>query len=604
MSRLPFEKNLRKGQARAVALARELFASGKLNIQLPTGYGKTRTGAAIYAQAQASQQCTRLLVVVPTTAQLDQFTEDGHTDFEDVGLQGETVVSDISFLGTAQCINRHRKNVCQIYACTVQSLLSSRVRDAVHELMQSGRWMMIIDEYHHYGEEKVWGKTIREIQAYPSCVFTLAMSATPYRVKQDSFFGMPNLVVSYRSAVEERAVKPLKCHAYTYRLDAIENGDIRSYTTKELEDLAGGASEEKLQRLLGSMRWSPKYISPIVNVPISRMLEQRVETGYRLQCLITAFCCLHANLVCGQIKDNFPELSVDWVGTGPDGRSDAENKKILAKFCPPKRNGKRSEDDISLDILVHVGMAGEGLDTVYVSEVIQLNSARRTNQHDQQHGRAARYLPGVMGYINVESGTDYAKGYKGRAIELSFDVDPTQPPPPVDPSDEEEDTDTDIDLPPLPEEPGVRLYDLEMIDIETGEAEREIANISQAAEQAGIRAEMSSDDEFTERIIAAYKAMKIKEHTKHNEKAIIAQWRKSVEYSVTYVAKQAALAVAGEGWQEKGLMGDIKKRINTRKKRELGASVDNSLSVLQQHYAWLQELSTYISGGSVPSWLR
>lgn len=80
----------------------------------------------------------------------------------------------------------------------------------------------------------------------------------------------------------------------------------------------------------------------------------------------------------------FPELSVEWVGTGSNGRSDKDNRDILRRFCPPKVDGKRRKQDIDLDVLVHVGMAGEGLDTVFVSEVIHLNPANRNNSNDQK----------------------------------------------------------------------------------------------------------------------------------------------------------------------------------------------------------------------------
>ena len=67
-------------------------------------------------------------------------------------------------------------------------------------------------------------------------------------------------------------------------------------------------------------------------------------------------CCLHAEIVCKQIKDHIDsmytgQLTVDWVGTGPHGRSDGENRAIIRKFCPDKVDGKRRAEDIKLDDL-------------------------------------------------------------------------------------------------------------------------------------------------------------------------------------------------------------------------------------------------------------
>jgi len=163
------------------------------------------------------------------------------------------------------------------------------------------------------------------------------------------------------------------------------------------------------------MRWSPKYVSPLVSIPIERMLRDRIATGYKLQAIIGAMCVSHARLVCEQVKAIFPELSIDWVGTGDNGRSDEENKKVLEIFCPKKdEEGRRRP---GLDILVHVGMAGEGLDSIYVSEVVHLNRASINNSNNQENSRAARYLDGVMGNINFDSCSEYAvKEYVGDAI--------------------------------------------------------------------------------------------------------------------------------------------------------------------------------------------
>jgi hypothetical protein len=54
---------------------------------------------------------------------------------------------------------------------------------------------------------------------------------------------------------------------------------------------------------------------------------------------------------------------------------------------------------------------------------------------------------------------------------------------------------------------------------------------------------------------------------------------------------------------DKGLIGDIKKRINTRKKRALGA-VDRDVENLRRHYNWLKNLENQLSQEGLPSWLQ
>src|SRR5690606_2867835 len=99
--------------------------------------------------------------------------------------------------------------------------------------------------------------------------------------------------------------------------------------------------------------------------------------------------CSHGKMVCEQAKVLLPEfMEVDWVGTGPQGRSQQENEEVLHRFCPPKdASGKRPW---TLDVLVNVGIAGEGLDTTDVTEIVFLTPGNLTISNLQTIGRGAR----------------------------------------------------------------------------------------------------------------------------------------------------------------------------------------------------------------------
>lgn len=568
----------------------------RLCAKLPTGYGKTFTAACVYSSLQAQGIVDRLLYLVPSTGQLDQFVSDGNSDLEAASVQGSHYICDIAFSGAAQAIKQHRKGSHQVFACTIQGLSSAGTGSIVKSLMESGKWMICVDEYHHYGEDKTWGRSVLALERLPQCKYLLAMSATPYRPEADSAFGEPEVAVTYRDAVKEKAVKPMTCHSYTYKIDAIEDGDVVSYTTGEIVDAAGGDSQEALERVFKKMRWSPKYISPLVDTPITRMTRERLATGHKLQALIGAFCCSHAQLVCEQVQAMFPELKVDWVGTGSNGRSDAENRAVLNRFCPRKKNGKRDPRDIKLDVLVHVGMAGEGLDTVYVSEVIHLNPANKNNSNDQENGRAARYLPDVMAYINVETGSDYAcQEYLGRGIEKAFDMSPEQAA-----KDDSEPTDFDEvdDWPELPEEPEIDIYDVTCIQINTGEVERMEEAISQTT---GLSLE---DPKVKQAAIDYYLEMRRKEAEHFNDRSTVEQWKAAVEQALSYVSRRVVKEmIPGASRVDRSLSGDIRKRINSRKKRALGP-VDKDVALLKRHYSWLKQLEAELIEGGIPQWLQ
>jgi len=589
MSTLSFRKNPRRGQAEVIHRAIETEGR-QLCAKLPTGYGKTYTAACVYSSLQSQGKVSRLLYLVPTVGQLKQFVQDGKGDLEDACVDGPLYVCDIRFSGAAVAIKQHRKGTHQVFAATIQGLSSRAIGSTVKSLMEQGDWMICVDEYHHYGIEKTWGRAVLDLQALPTCRFLLAMSATPNRPGDDSAFGKPDVFVSYRQAVCEKAVKPMQCHAYTYRIDAIENGDVISYSMQDLVIEAGSDKPEALEKVFTRMRWSPKYISPLVDTPIARMIRERCSTGQPLQTLIGATCCSHARMVCDQVKTMFPELRIDWVGTGLNGRSDLENEAILQKFCPEKVDGKRRPQDVRLDVLVHVGMAGEGLDTIYVSEIVHLNPANKNNSNDQENGRGARYLPDVMATVNVETGSDYAEEYLGRKIELAFDSE--------DPTDDEPAKETEErsdEIPELPDEPMILILDVECIDINTGEVERMTRALSQAS-GLGI-----DSPEVEAKALALYKQMRREESERFNDRSSVEQWDQQVQNALSTVARRVARKMC-PGRSDKQLIGDIRKRINTKKKRSIGG-IEKDVQTLRRHWDWLVALDREVKNQEVPSWL-
>lgn len=602
---MPFQKALRSGQQEVVDSALRPGVT-ELNAKLPTGYGKTFTACCVYSSLQQSRNINRMLYIVPTTAQLNQFVKDGASDLVDAGVSGPLSIIDITYVGV-RAIKHHRENKAQIFATTIQSLVAGSTWDIVSELMTNGRWMIVIDEYHHYGIEKSWG--IKALKL--NYAFRLSMSATPYRPDDDGAFGPPDVDVSYIRAVKEKAVKPLRLHSYVYRIDLIEsNGGIVSYTTEQMAAEAGSDSPETIDKMVldRKMRWSPKYVSPLVDRPIVRMQRERIRTGYPLQVLVGTMSCSHAELVCRQIRAMFPELRIDWVGTGSNGRSEKDNASILAQFCPPKRDGRRWAEDIALDVLVHVGMAGEGLDSIFVSEVVHLNRASINNSNNQENGRAARYLDDVTGYINVDSSSPYAP-YIGESLMGLMDDPNTKP---EDPDEAERDPDFDPDLwPDIPDEPTIRIFDMECIRIDEGEINR----FGKEMLRAGGTSETEVADVFDNpnhpnyarwmRIAEnGYREMRSRAAEQFNVMAETKQWEEAVNSLVSTLTGQIVKIVSATGMRvEKSFIGDIKKRINTQKSRSIGP-IERDIVVLKKHWNWLKGLESDLRKGGMPAWLQ
>lgn len=582
----------RRGQRAALEALEE--HDRRLNVKLPTGYGKTYLALASYSILKSMGEVNRLLVVFPSDAQLMQFEQSTPNSFKKYAIDGPKTVCDIRFFG-ANAISKHQKNECQIYAITVQALLGARGMDNTSLLLAKGRWMIVVDEYHHYGIDKPFGKAVNALNHE----FLLCMSATPHRPGDDSAFGLPDVSVGYREAVKENAVKALCGHAYHYKVDAVgESGEVVSFTTEQLIAEAGGDSPENIKKLIidKKLRWSPKYISPLITNPIDRMLSERIRTGHKLQAIVGAMCVSHAELVCEQVSATYPSLSVDWVGTGDDGKTNEQNARVLSAFAPTDGS------DPSLDVLVHVGMAGEGLDTVRVSEVIHLNAAGHNNTNNQENGRAARYLPGVTGHINFDACSGFSvKGYVGNAIMDAMDNEPPGEQG-TDPTPIEGGTDW-IDL---PEEPLIRLIDVECTSIDSGDETVKMMATWMTGNVSGFT-KSDLDDPQSEvwcKAMEGVRMMRAIEAEQMNEKSTIKQWKDSVDNALSVVAGNVIKMAKANGLRvEKSFYGDVKKRINGRKKREVGA-IEVDVEVYRKHYEWLKRFETQLKATKVmPEWL-
>lgn len=608
-----FRQKPRSGQK---AVFDQWAAKDSLNIQLPTGYGKTFTACGCYAIKRAQNKVNRVLFVFPSKGQLDQFYRDCRSNFEDVGLRDIGHPRDIGFERHVS-IKKHRRGESEVYCVTIQALQAGDCFSIVQDLMASGQWMLVVDEYHHYGLDKAWGQ---KIMSLPRTCF-LAMSATPHRPGNDGAFGGPDVTVKYRRAAEQNAVKPLRAHAYEYLVDAVDSeGNMVTYTTGELlrevseHDDSGRdltkADDATIARKLDDyaiarqMRWSGKYISPLIRTPIERLLTNRSETGYALQAIVGAMSVSHAQMLCEQINRWYGDtLKVDWVGTGPNGRSDVENKKVLEAFCPPK--GPDGERRPTVDILVHVGMAGEGLDSVLVSEVIHVNPANKNNSNDQENGRAARYLPGIIGHINFDSSSAYV-AYRGSKIMDAMDG---EKPSDVDEDDDQEEADADFMFRDLPEEPVIRISNVELTNIDSGDP-----IVQQFAQRAGAVGAISpqefeamvNDPTHPKWEVMRQGAIMEKSHfpDPENERIKIEETKTAVNTALSRLTGQILSLSKNDVIRDQvGSAGDIKKRINQRKKAECGP-VENSYESARMHYRWLVSLQAQIKAEGIPQWLR
>lgn len=590
---LPSFENLRPGQQQVVDLFRTRISAV---VQLPTGYGKTRTAACSYLMLRARGVVNRVLYVVPRSAQACQAAEDVPRDLMQCG-ELKTKGCEVGY-SPVEALRAHRRGDTEVFVVTVQSLVSSpRAIDAIIELMSTGRWMLVVDEHHHYGagEDSAWTARIKSL---PSSAM-LAMSATPDRPDGLSVFGAPDVKVSYVQAYRDHAVKPLDLHAYEYRVDAITvNGEVISMTTGELVDEAGGSDPESIEKFIASrqMKWSPKYISPLVLHPIERLGDLQVS-GVRSQMLVQALSCSHAKMVCEQIRSIAPEgVLVDWAGTGPNGRTDEENRVALHSFCPPKND--RGARPWKTQILVNVGMAGEGLDCTDVTEVVFLTSPRKNNTSLQVIGRGARVMQqsrAIRCTVNVDSASELA-GMVGAAIMGIFDGDPPTP----EEIEEIENERSDRDYQPLPDEPGVGIVDVTLVDIRKDALFKHSMNdYTEHPDRYPGLARDVAEREFA-RLVREHNAQR---DARFNQTSTLEQIREQCNAAVRKLAGLIVRSEAGDGRVEKSRIGDVLKLINGMAFRTFGPVKTADEQTLRRRWAWLKQLEASALANERPAWL-
>jgi superfamily II DNA or RNA helicase len=576
----------RKGQR---DVAEQFLNSTAVIAQLPTGYGKTRAAALSYAVLRAASVCNRILYIVPRGGQATQAAEDLPRDLSAL-LSPLFIQAQIVGDTPIPAIKAHRSGACEIFIVTIQSLVAGgSALTAVRDMMQTGKWLIVIDEYHHYGDsEKAWTLKIRSLPHQA----LLAMSATPYRQDRSDTFGPPHLSIRYREARELGYLKKLDLHAYDYRVDAtVDNRDVESFTTSEIYKEVGSNLPDAIDRwaAVKELRWSPRYVSPLVKRPVARLMSY----PFRAQMIVQAISCSHAKMVCEQIKALVgPDINVDWVGTGPRGRSDAENIKILKEFCPVKNS--KGVRPWTLDILVNVGMAGEGTDCIDVCEIIFLNAPNLNNSTLQVIGRAARPLkhtPSSIAIINVDEACEMAQ-YVGDAVETCFDEVAAVP---KDSNGGGGNGGGDYPLPP-----DVKIKDTtDLVDIRTDPhfAPALKKAMAHPSTQGMARAEI---EQIVEELLR--EGLRRRDAV-FNQSAEILRQKRRVENGCRLKAFQIQGMLQKTGRLQLVEFQDIIKRIKSRKNRDLRSTPDDcSVEELARHMTWLEQLQQQLTNG-LPPWL-
>lgn len=357
-------------------------------IQLPTGYGKSWCACIAYATLRSQGRVNRVLFVVPTDQQRSQYVE---------GLREDFTFLEIPFTKIQRCDNKagwvikeSHTNSSEIFVAGVQSIVADPGYYA--DLMSKGRWLVVADEFHHYGEDNTWGEAIKNL----SYEVILGMSATPFRADNTpTIFGSADfdIQVSVQDAYEEGAIKRIEAWIGDYAVSFSTQDAPDQYDNFLMSEMAAkfgvgdnSVSEISSYEIQKGVRYSTKYVSEIFLQVLSLWNSYESKWPNQNQILVFAMSCRHAEMIAGLINNiafpGYPQPFADWIGVGQGlsgARSDKENADVLARF-----------QDNKLPCLVQVNKAGEGFNNKRCSIGLFLDLVGDTPTKRQHIGRFMR----------------------------------------------------------------------------------------------------------------------------------------------------------------------------------------------------------------------
>src|SRR5262245_10370973 len=191
-----------------------------LKAVLPTGYGKTFAGLGTYIIYREQEAVNRLLVLVPNDLLRKQWSENAEKNAIKLGA---TITGALQLEDLPAAFRYHGTTGAEIFVATYQQVLYDS-RSWVNELLQSGHWMVILDEFHHLAEDKAWGQCANRFINAHLCRVALMLSATPIRTDKrftvgggftkvnKEFWFEPDVCVTLKEALDEKAIRAIKGH--------------------------------------------------------------------------------------------------------------------------------------------------------------------------------------------------------------------------------------------------------------------------------------------------------------------------------------------------------------------------------------------------------
>ena len=239
----PWTASLRDWQTRAVA---DVLAQPRVDylVTATPAAGKTRFALRIAHQYLTDRAAGRVLVICPTNHLRTQWASAAGQ----VGIQLDPALSNEQ---ACEARDYHGAVVTYQQVCLAPEVFRRACRNR--------KTLVILDELHHAGDGKDWGKALRE--SFAEAVFRLALSGTPFRsdnnpipyVRYVDGESQADFTYGYSHSIKDGVCRPILFPSYEGELTWLSDG--REHRATFEDGLTFERQRERLKTALLQETW-------------------------------------------------------------------------------------------------------------------------------------------------------------------------------------------------------------------------------------------------------------------------------------------------------------------------------------------------------------
>jgi len=565
---------------------------GTYLLNVPGGYGKTDAVLAAYKLLKERGDVNRFLYLCWGATRKKEFEDDLEKKLNRIEFKKSTKYLTVDAEG-AITIKESRENLYEFYLLNAELLVSRA--GILTELTKSCRWFVVVDESHHATEENEGGKAINGLEFK----YRVGLSATPANLSAQSLINISNtdkknaVVMNLAEAIEEQAIRPFRYDVANYDVELLDGrNELIKLTTDEIREWEGNADKIEGEKydVQKKLRMSDRYVHQIFTKAMEYYNSWNLEFPDQHRILVFAPNVMSAKYACEIINSCEGKGFADWIGTGFYGRPTEENQQI-----------KRSFVSGDLKCLVQVSMAGEGFDAPKASIGIWLSFAYNGNMAVQMCYRIMRRNRNIKEYKNdtcimlVPSDSS--------AIELFEKIRETQS---IEFEERKDYDKTDDTTWPDAEELIMQIVDAKIKEWwgeylgEEKKEEIKAVYIDNKTFPAGYM----NTPEFDEKLESGFETWVNKRNEKMKKELTKESYQNLLDRQIGTLSYHFVKAIYNGHPSIKGVIGDVKKKINAKIKKQFIQRDMATIEDLKQMCDWMtNEFNKYNNYKNVPSWL-